>query len=60
MIELSAVSKVFQQGRPNEFRALCEVTLTLNRGGVTVFKGPSGSGKTTLLTQLRSTEKVRG
>lgn len=52
MIELSAVSKVFQQGRPNEFRALREVSLTLNRGGVTVFKGPSGSGKTTLLTLI--------
>ncbi len=52
MIELSAVSKTFHQGRPNEFRALCEVNLTLERGGVTVFKGPSGSGKTTLLTLI--------
>ena len=52
MIELSAVSKTFHQGRPNEFRALCEVNLTLGCGGVTVFKGPSGSGKTTLLTLI--------
>lgn len=52
MIELSTVSKVFHQGRPNEFRALREVSLTLARGGVTVFKGPSGSGKTTLLTLI--------
>lgn len=50
MLELSAVSKIFHQGRPNECRALREVNLTLERGGVTVFKGPSGSGKTTLLT----------
>jgi len=50
MIEFSAVNKVFNQGRPNEYRALREVSLTLEHGGVTVFKGPSGSGKTTLLT----------
>jgi putative ABC transport system ATP-binding protein len=50
MIELSAVSKIFHQGQPNECRALSAVSLTLQRGGMTVFKGPSGSGKTTLLT----------
>ncbi len=52
MIELRAVSKVFNQGQPNECRALREVSLSLERGGVTVFKGPSGSGKTTLLTLI--------
>jgi putative ABC transport system ATP-binding protein len=50
MIELTEVSKVFNQGRPNECRALRGVSLTLDRGGITVFKGSSGSGKTTLLT----------
>ncbi|MCB1777949.1 MAG: ABC transporter ATP-binding protein [Candidatus Competibacteraceae bacterium] len=52
MIELIAVSKVFHQGQPNECRALHEVSLTLERGGITVFRGPSGSGKTTLLTLI--------
>jgi putative ABC transport system ATP-binding protein len=52
MIELNAVSKVFHQGQSNECRALREINLTLERGGVTVFKGPSGSGKTTLLTLI--------
>jgi putative ABC transport system ATP-binding protein len=52
VIQLNGVSKVFHQGQPNEFRALHEVSLTLERGGVTVFKGPSGSGKTTLLTLI--------
>ena len=41
MIEFAEVSKVFNQGRPNECRALREVSLTLERGGVTAFKGPS-------------------
>ena len=50
MIELTEVSKVFHQGRPNECRALRGISLRLERGGITVFKGPSGSGKTTLLT----------
>ena len=50
MIELTEVSKVFNQGRPNECRALRGISLRLERGGITVFKGPSGSGKTTLLT----------
>lgn len=50
MIELSEVCKTFNQGQPNACRALRDVSLTLERGGITVFKGPSGSGKTTLLT----------
>jgi len=49
MIELHAVSKIFNQGLPNECRALREVSVRLAGGGTTVFKGPSGSGKTTLL-----------
>ncbi|MDQ5910811.1 MAG: transporter ATP-binding protein [Pseudomonadota bacterium] len=52
VIELSAVSKIFHQGRPNECQALREISLTLECRGVTVFKGPSGSGKTTLLTLI--------
>ncbi len=49
MIELREVSKVFNAGRPNEFRALQGVSLDIEGGGLTVLKGPSGSGKTTLL-----------
>ncbi|QQS55243.1 MAG: ABC transporter ATP-binding protein [Candidatus Competibacteraceae bacterium] len=52
MIELREVSKVFNQGQPSECRALRELSLSLERGGITVFKGPSGSGKTTLLTLI--------
>ena len=52
MIELTAISKVFHEGRPNQCWALRGISLTLERGGITVFKGPSGSGKTTLLTLI--------
>jgi len=50
MIELKDVSKIYNEGRPNEVRAVTDVTLTIPAQRVTVFKGPSGSGKTTLLT----------
>ena len=49
MIELENVGKVFNVGKPSEFRALAGVDLAIEGGRVTVFKGPSGSGKTTLL-----------
>lgn len=52
MIELNAISKIFNHHQPNECRALRDIRLTLERGGITVFKGPSGSGKTTLLTLI--------
>jgi len=49
MIRTHGVGKVFNAGRPNEFTALSEVSITLNLHQVTILKGPSGSGKTTLL-----------
>lgn len=52
MIELQSISKVFNQGRPNEFPAIRDVNLIVERCRVTVLKGPSGSGKTTLLSLI--------
>ncbi len=49
MIELVAVSKTFNAGQANEYRAVREVSLALEPGRVTALRGPSGSGKTTLL-----------
>ena len=50
MIELTAVTKLYDEGRPNEVQALRGIDLTVARDAVTVLKGPSGSGKTTLLS----------
>jgi putative ABC transport system ATP-binding protein len=50
MIRLQEVLKVFNAGKPNEFTAVRDVTLSVPFGRMTVFKGPSGSGKTTLLS----------
>ena len=52
MIELTGVSNLYRQGRPNEIAAVRDVDLTIELGKVTVLKGPSGSGKTTLLTLI--------
>lgn len=52
MIRLNEVTKVFNQGRPNEFCAVDRVSLEIWANQVTVLRGPSGSGKTTLLSMI--------
>jgi putative ABC transport system ATP-binding protein len=52
MIELKNIRKVFNQGLPNEYVAIHDLTLDIEARQVTVLKGPSGSGKTTLLSLL--------
>ena len=49
LIELSGVSKIYNQGRANEVRALSDIDLTVEQGSMVCLKGPSGSGKSTLL-----------
>ena len=50
MISLNQVTKLYNEGQPNEFAALKEAQLDIARDSLVVFKGPSGSGKTTLLS----------
>jgi len=52
VIELKDVSKTFNRGKPNCFRALSGVSARMETGRVTLFTGPSGSGKTTLLALM--------
>ena len=49
LIELSGVSKIYNQGRANEVRALIDIDLEVEQGNMVCLKGPSGSGKSTLL-----------
>jgi len=51
LIVLSEVSKVFKVGEEN-FTALHEVSLEIDKGAFMSFVGPSGSGKTTLLNLI--------
>src|SRR4030066_1032306 len=46
------VTKIYDQGRPSEVKAVNNVSLSVNPGEVYLFMGPSGSGKTTLITIL--------
>jgi putative ABC transport system ATP-binding protein len=52
MIELTDVTKVYNQGKANEVAAIRGISLAIAARRVTVLRGPSGSGKTTLLTLI--------
>ena len=51
LITLERVSKVYQVGEEN-FTALNDVNLEVEKGAFMSFVGPSGSGKTTLLNLI--------
>jgi putative ABC transport system ATP-binding protein len=52
LIRTENVSKIYNARRPDEFRALADISLRVGKGEVAVLKGPSGSGKTTLLSLI--------
>jgi ABC-type lipoprotein export system ATPase subunit len=57
LYETRALCKYYHAGARTEVRALDDVSLRVERGGVTVVAGPSGSGKTTLLALLGALER---
>lgn len=50
LIELDSVTKIYNQGNPNEVKALDNVSLTIEPNSMVCLRGPSGSGKSTLLS----------
>ncbi|MGB3209521.1 MAG: ABC transporter ATP-binding protein [Desulforhopalus sp.] len=50
LIDLEAVTKIYNQGEANEVTALKTVSMSVARGEMVCVQGPSGSGKTTLLS----------
>ena len=51
IVEFKNVSKVYKIG-DNEFKALDNIDLSLNKGEMIVILGPSGAGKSTLLNLI--------
>ena len=52
LIELSNISKSFNDGENNLRQVLCDINLNIEQGEVISIRGVSGSGKTTLLSIL--------
>ena len=50
MIELIGITRVFNIGKVNEFKALKGINVTIEDNKIIALKGPSGSGKSTLLS----------
>lgn len=52
LIVVEHLSKIYNEGRENEVRALQDISLTIDRGEFVCFLGQSGSGKSTLMNIL--------
>ncbi len=52
LIDIRRVSKIYNEGKESEVRALDDVTLTIERGEFVAILGQSGSGKSTLMNIL--------
>ncbi|MEG1778330.1 MAG: ABC transporter ATP-binding protein [Angelakisella sp.] len=52
LIDIRNVSKIYNEGKESEVRALDDITLTIDNGEFTAILGQSGSGKSTLMNIL--------
>ena len=57
ILKTENVSKVYRSGKTQEFRALDDVSLGIERSKLTIIKGRSGSAKTTLLNMLSELDR---
>ncbi|MEA4919481.1 MAG: ABC transporter ATP-binding protein [Clostridiaceae bacterium] len=52
LIDIRRVSKIYNEGKESEVRALDDISLTIEHGECTAILGHSGSGKSTLMNIL--------
>jgi len=57
IIKTEKVSKIYNPGKPNEVRAMIDMSMEIPRGSSVVINGPSGSGKTTLLSLIGTLDR---
>lgn len=57
VIRTEKIDKVFDQGRPEEVRALRQIDMEIPRNCLVLIRGPSGSGKTTLLNIISTIDR---
>ena len=59
-IEIKQLYKIYNEGRANEFRALKNISLSVEEGQIVILKGVSGSGKSTLAKLISFSEPKSG
>lgn len=57
MVKIEKLYKIYNQNKANEFTALKDINLQIEKNEVAVLKGVSGSGKTTLLSIIGALKK---
>lgn len=57
MITIKELFKIYNEGKPSEFRALKNINLSVTKGEIVILKGVSGSGKSTLLSIIGALTK---
>lgn len=57
MIKIKNLNKIYNQNKTNEFIALSDINLHIEKNTLVILKGVSGSGKTTLLSIIGALNK---
>ena len=57
VFKTEGLSKYYNPNRPEEIKALMDISIEIKKGNITILSGPSGSGKTTLISLLGAIDR---